>query len=176
MKVFIIISALTSPDANGQGIQVVPGLTATGGFTAPHVGTIPISYSRDFQHARGSVQCWTRLRGNNQVLDILAQPGILPIHHHWTRMEIVRVTTIPAQNLGEEERKRDPNWLASFIQLLRNEMRRHRGVFSVSAVSRPIPDLDPGTYKVTVFTRNGRKLAGSDGRPIWFTYSNEPRM
>jgi hypothetical protein len=116
----LLMLSFSSLSVDAQGVEIVPGLRATGGFGPPRVGTIPIAYSKQFNRLGGPVQCWTRLFGNGQSLEFLAQPGILPLHHHWARMDFVSLTTITTHNVGEEERARDPNWLLGFVQLLRN--------------------------------------------------------
>lgn len=169
----LVYSALVSQTIGGGDKEIVPGLSAVGG--TQRIGfdqnlVVDPKEGPDEMAPRGTIQWWTRLYGNNQTLEFLSRPGILPVHHEWVRMETNTFRTINATNVGENKKRRDPNWLPGYIQLLRNELRerRRRGIFTSSAISRPNSILEHGRYQISILSRDGKKLAGPDGQPIFW--------
>lgn len=150
-------AVLFSPPARAGDVEIVPGLTAKAGFE---------------QKVGQTGQCWTWLSGDSRVLEFLRQPGILPVRHQLVTAVGLQKKTIAVENIGENDKMRDPGWLSGHIQLLRNQMKQRGGPFISSAVSRPLSKLDRGKYQITILTRNGKKLAGADGKPFSFSYSH----
>lgn len=148
-------AVLFSPSVRAGDVETVPGLTAKAGFE---------------QKVGPTGQCWTWLSGDTRVLEFLSQPGILPVRHQLVTAVGLKKKTIEMENIGEN--KMHPNWLPSHIQLLRNQMKQRGRPFISSAISRPPSKLDRGKYQITILTRNGKKLAGADGKPFsWPFYA-----
>jgi hypothetical protein len=179
IALFIYLALFSKTIGAGGDVEVVPGLSAAG-------GTQRIGFDRNLlvdpkegpeemsQVPRGTIQWWTRLYGNSQTLEYLSRPGILPVRHYWLRRESpITLRTMNVANVGEEK-KRDPNWLPGYLQLLRNELRERRGRFTSSAISRPISSVERATYQIGILTRDGKELAGSDGHPIFWIVNLPP--
>jgi hypothetical protein len=151
--------------------EIVPGLTAIGGVQRVGIDTNLVVDPKEgpdetARLSRGTIQWWTWLLGDKNVLQFLSRPGILPIHHEWMKMETVTVRIVNVINVNEVKKRQDPTWLPNYLTLLRNETKQPKGRFKVSAISRPAAILDPGTYQINILTRDGKRLAGSDGNPI----------